>query len=72
MDCPLFVPIVIAKEKRNAIRKKLIDNQIYCPVHWPHPNAECQSNLYEMELSLVCDQRYNGDDMKRIVEVLNN
>ena len=72
MDCPLFVPVIIANGKRDVIRKKLIDNRIYCPVHWPHPNAECQSNLYEVELSLICDQRYNEDDMQRIVEVLNN
>ncbi|WP_295218806.1 hypothetical protein [Ruminococcus sp.] len=72
MDCPLFIPVVIAPGKRNAIRKKLIDNQIYCPVHWPHPSASCQSNLYEMELSLICDQRYSEDDMQRIVDVLNN
>lgn len=72
MDCPLFVPVIIANGKRDVIRKKLIDNRIYCPVHWPHPSAECQSNLYELELSLICDQRYNEDDMRRIVEVLNN
>jgi len=72
MDCPLFVPIIISNGKRDTIRKKLIDNRIYCPIHWPHPNAECQSNLYELELSLICDQRYNEEDMQRIVEVLNN
>ena len=72
MDCPLFVPVIIANGKRDVIRKKLIDNRIYCPVHWPHPSAECQSNLYELELSLICDQRYNEDNMRRIVEVLNN
>lgn len=72
MDCPLFVPVIIENGKRDVIRKKMIDNRIYCPVHWPHPNAECQSNLYEVELSLICDQRYNEDDMQRIVEVLNN
>lgn len=72
MDCPLFVPVIINDSKRDAIRKKLIENDIYCPVHWPHPKAECESNLYEMELSLICDHRYNEKDMKRIVEVLNS
>lgn len=72
MDCPLFVPVIINESKRDAIRKKLIENDIYCPVHWPHPMAACESNLYEMELSLICDHRYNEIDMKRIVEVLNS
>ena len=70
MDCPLFVPVIIRNGKRDAIRKKLIKNAIYCPVHWPHPNADCNSNLYEYELSLVCDHRYDEKDMQRIVDVL--
>ena len=67
MDCPLFVPIVISK--RDEVRKKLIENKIYCPIHWPKPDG-CASNLYDLELSLLCDQRYTEDDMRRIVSVL--
>lgn len=72
MDCPLFVPVLIEIEKRDAVRKKLIENQIYCPVHWPRPNASCESNLYDMELSLICDQRYKIEDMHRVADVLRN
>lgn len=71
MDCPLFVPVVVQNRKRDLIRKKLIEHSIYCPVHWPHPKAECESNLYDTELSLICDHRYNEEDMRRIVDVLN-
>ncbi len=67
MDCPLFVPVLL--RNRNEIRKTLISNQIYCPVHWPRPTG-CVSNLYEQELSLICDQRYDEEDMERIVSVL--
>ena len=67
MDCPLFVPIFL--ENRDFVRKAMIDNEIYCPIHWPKPK-ECSSNLYESELSLICDQRYNENDMERIVKVL--
>ena len=70
MDCPIFVPILTTN--REAIRKKLIENEIYCPIHWPKPNDKCESNLYELELSLICDQRYNEADMQRIVDVINN
>ena len=72
MDCPLFVPVIVQNGKRDLIRKKLIEHSIYCPVHWPHPKDECKSNLYDIELSLICDHRYNEKDMQRIVEVLNN
>lgn len=30
---PLFVPIWL--EDRNAIRKKMFQNEVFCPVHWP-------------------------------------
>ena len=69
MDCPLFVPIVLPKG-RDSVRRHLTENKIYCPVHWPHPKAECDSVLYDAELSLICDQRYTESDMERLVEVL--
>lgn len=69
VDCPLFFPIVIGNSERNSIRKRLIDHHIYCPVHWPKPDG-CESNLYDTELSLICDQRYDKNDMKRVVSVL--
>ena len=70
IDCPLFVPILAKIENRSYIRKRLTENNIYCPIHWPKPNEKCESNLYDMELSLVCDQRYNENDMKRIIEII--
>ena len=70
--CPLFLPVVIEPNKRDAIRKTLIEHQIYCPVHWQKPNSDRESNLYDIELSLICDERYNEEDMYRIASVLNN
>lgn len=67
MDCPLFVPVLL--HHRTDIRKVLTSNQIYCPVHWPRPDG-CVSNLYDHELSLICDQRYDEEDMERLVSVL--
>lgn len=71
MDCPLFVPIVIQNGFRDIVRKEMISHEIYCPVHWPHPKACCESSIYNIELSLICDQRYTEKDMDRIVSVLN-
>jgi hypothetical protein len=59
-----FVPILLPN--RNEIRAHLTKNEIYCPVHWPKPEG-CESNIYDHELSLICDQRYGIKDMKRIV-----
>lgn len=74
---PLFVPVFFdSSEQRNAVRKKLIEAQIYCPIHWPKPAmipADFEVNkIYDTELSLICDQRYNLEDMDRLVTLINN
>lgn len=75
-SCPIFVPIFFeSTEKRNAVRKKMIEEQIYCPIHWPKnklvtPNMKVNS-IIDTELSLICDQRYTACDMERIVNVIN-
>ena len=61
-DVPLFIPIYV--EKRNELRKFLIDNNVYCPVHWPNYDVN------GTELSLVCDQRYDEKDMIKIVSLV--
>lgn len=66
-DCPLFVPIIL--KNRDNIRKKLIKNNIFCPVHWPKFNNS-NNELYANELSLICDQRYTKEDMQREVKIL--
>lgn len=67
---PLFVPILL--KNRTEVRKRLFEHDIFCPVHWPHESEILQGNnvLYDLELSLVCDQRYGEKDMMRILEIL--
>jgi hypothetical protein len=75
-DTPLFVPVWIQSDIRNDLRGYLIEQDIYCPVHWPLSDLHTISNnakqLYQCELSLVCDQRYDHFDMYRIVETIKN
>jgi hypothetical protein len=49
----------------------LIREQIYCPIHWPKSpyHGDC-GELYDRELSLICDQRYDLTDMARMVGVI--
>lgn len=61
-DCPLFVPIKV--NDRDELRNYLIEKDIYCPVHWPEYDLDSQ------ELSLVCDQRYDINDMNRICDAI--
>jgi hypothetical protein len=74
-DCPMFVPILISnKEARNRLRCCLTANEIYSPVHWPisslHVFGSRERELYDRTLSIVCDQRYQEDDMRRIIETI--
>lgn len=73
---PLFVPVFFnTTEQRNSVRKKLIEAQIYCPIHWPKPaqipTDFAVNKMYDTELSLICDQRYTTEDMARIVAIIN-
>lgn len=71
-DCPMFVPIRV--KNRNELRKILNNNGIYCPIHWPltdfHNIGVIDKEIYFDEISLICDQRYNENDMKRMIEVI--
>lgn len=75
-DCPLFVPVILNNERRNGLRRFLIENRVYCPVHWEitdlHRLTGLQKRLYEQELSIVCDQRYGPREMKRITGLVKD
>lgn len=75
-DCPMFVPIFVPGGKRNELREYLIQHEIYCPVHWSvskyHKIDEKVGHIYKNELSLVCDQRYEEEDMYRIVKIIRH
>jgi hypothetical protein len=74
--CPIFYPVIIKKD-RNDVRRLLIDEKIYCPVHWPIPDkVKCidlvnSLGIYSEILSIPCDQRYGEEEMARIISVLN-
>lgn len=67
---PFFVPIILGD--RGRIRERLFEQHIFCPIHWPYESEELQGNnvLYDKELSLICDQRYDENDMRVILEIL--
>ena len=67
-DGLLFVPIILEKEKRDVLRKYLIENKIYLPVHWPQ--EEKINNIFENELSLICDQRYDKSQIEEYIDLV--
>lgn len=71
---PLGFPIRV--KKRDALRQKLFDQQIYPPVHWSLqglvPREFERSHLLSAEImTLPCDQRYDEADMNRIARFVS-
>ncbi|TWT27860.1 hypothetical protein [Planomicrobium sp. CPCC 101110] len=73
-DTPLG--FVIYVENRDQLKKELIKNKIYPPIHWPVPNVVKKLNMVNplsissKILTIPCDQRYSEKDMERIVKVI--
>ncbi|MCL2470242.1 MAG: hypothetical protein FWF25_00665 [Propionibacteriaceae bacterium] len=66
---PLFVPLLIPLRRRE-LHSRLISEDVYTPIHWPRseylsPQERYAESFYEQEISLICDQRYNEEDMER-------
>lgn len=72
-DIPLFVPILVDPRVRDDLRRALIEANIYCPIHWPVSALHGERNeLYDREISLICDQRYSIGDMERELCVIRD
>lgn len=68
---PLFVPVVL--KNRDAIRKAMFKNEIFCPVHWPLDGMDIKrgEQMSREELSLIIDQRYGRKEMDEIAKTLD-
>ncbi|MBA3026193.1 MAG: hypothetical protein FP820_07230 [Sulfurimonas sp.] len=71
LSIPMIYPFLFKEE----LKKILIENKIYVATYWPNileiqdiPKNE--QNLTKNLIPLPLDQRYNLDDMKRIVQII--
>ena len=66
---------VVLCEQRDKLLKYLIDNNIYCNIHWKLTN-ECSNSddvsekLSQRILTIPCDQRYGKKEMDYIIHIL--
>lgn len=74
-EVPLYCPILC--DTRSEVQPLLVRNSIFAPVVWP--KADCcpmvdadAEYLYDHILCIPIDQRYDADDMMRVVDVLKN
>lgn len=74
-DCNVAFAYPCYLSEASAVRKKLIEKNIYVPTLWPNVLADMDKQSLEYDyaqniLPLPCDQRYTLDDMKTIVKEL--
>lgn len=69
-NVPLFIPVTL--KNRDEVRKRMFQNDIFCPIHWPLEDMDLKRGkiMAETELSLIVDQRYGRKDMDEIVSLL--
>lgn len=67
---PLFIPIWL--DDRNKVRKRMFQQRIFCPIHWPlgGMNVQKGAEMAEHEMSIIIDQRYVNKDMDSILNTL--
>jgi hypothetical protein len=67
---PLFIPVML--HNRDTVRKKMFQNEVFCPVHWPIDNISLGrgEKMQRTELSLIIDQRYGQKEMDEIIKNL--
>lgn len=68
---PLFIPIYL--ENRDEVRRRMFQNEVFCPVHWPLDGMDVRKGkeMAEHELSLIIDQRYGEKGIELILSLLN-
>jgi len=72
--CPLGFPVLI--RNRNAMKRALIKNHIYPPIHWRLPTEISKKDfpvswrVSDHILTLPIDQRYNTMDMDFVADTL--
>lgn len=69
---PLGFPIL--SDKRGEIIEMLYKNSIFAPVHWPvtDNNRPYNKMLKKNEITLICDQRYNSEDLMQMVKLIKS
>lgn len=72
-ECPMVYPYLV--DNGSELRKKLISKRIYVAKYWPNVipfnGFEFEVNLADNVVCLPLDQRYDKEDMSRIISIIN-
>ena len=72
--CTVFSLILLfaSKERRDAVRKRLIEAGVYPAILWNVPESASKGakDFSERMLSIHCDGRYTEEDVKQLADIL--
>lgn len=74
-SCTMFSMVVLLenKDKRDTLRKRLIEKCVYPAILWnvPKGTSDYSRNFSERMLSIHCDGRYTEDDIRQLAVIIN-
>lgn len=74
-SCTMFSLVLLlnSKERRDALRKELIERCVYPAVLWnvPEEASAASKDFSQRMLSIHCDGRYTEDDIRQLANILN-
>ena len=70
--CPMVYPLYTSDM---TLKKRLIENKIFVATYWPNVLEWCREGMLEHELAnkviaIPIDQRYENEDMDRIINII--
>ena len=68
-----FVLEFESRERRDAVRKRLIESGVYPAILWTIPDSASEEtkDFSNRMLSVHCDGRYNEEDIRQLADILN-
>lgn len=74
-SCTMFSLVLLmeSKERRDALRKDLIDKCVYPAILWNVPSSASASSkdISQRMISIHCDGRYNEEDIRQLATIVN-
>ena len=73
--CTMFSLVLLldSKDRRDSVRKHLIENSVYPAILWnvPEVASDSSKDFSERMLSIHCDGRYKEEDIRQLADILN-
>lgn len=74
-SCTMFSLVVLldTKDKRDEVRKRLIESSVYPAILWNVPERASMEakDFSERMLSIHCDGRYTEEDIRQLADIVN-